>query len=81
MHSEYVDGLVLRPLMDAGYTAWRDGARLGIVRYADGEVVVDAADEWVRAVLVQRLEADLRAAGVGGASRAPGSDARLAPAA
>jgi hypothetical protein len=77
MHSEYVSGLVLRPLMDAGYTAWRDGERLGIVRLVDDEIVAEG-DPWVRAVLVQRLEADLRAAG---ASRAPRPGARLADAA
>jgi hypothetical protein len=77
MHTEYVDGLVLRPMMDAGYTAWRDGERVGIVQLVEGEVEVDAADEWVRAVLVHRLEADLRAAGIGVAASA----ARLAPAA
>ena len=30
MHSEWIDGVILRPMMDAGYTAWREGERLGI---------------------------------------------------
>ena len=64
MHSEYVDGLTLRPLMDAGWTAWLDGERVGTVRLADGAVVVRAPDPRVRKLLVERLAADLRAAGV-----------------
>jgi hypothetical protein len=77
MHSEYADGLILRPMMDAGYTAWLDGERVGVARYDDGEIVVEAADEWARGILVRRLEADLRAAGL----LAPAERARLAPAA
>jgi hypothetical protein len=64
MHSEYRDGLILRPLMDAGYTAWRDGRRLGVVRFVDGRVEVEAEGGAVAAVLVARLEGDLRAAGI-----------------
>jgi hypothetical protein len=64
MHSEWVEGLVLRPLMDAGYTAWRDGRRVGIVRYADGELRVEADDLRTRTALVERMTADLRAAGL-----------------
>ncbi len=64
MHSEYADGLILRPMMDAGYTAWRDGRRVGVVEYADGCIEAEAVDDLVRHVLVQRLSADLRAAGL-----------------
>ncbi|HEY6963487.1 MAG TPA: hypothetical protein VI408_16500 [Gaiellaceae bacterium] len=64
MHSEYIDGLVLRPLMDAGYTAWRDGRRVGVARLVDGRLEVDADEEFARHALVRRLEADLRAAGI-----------------
>ena len=64
MHSEWVDGLVLRPLMDAGYTAWRDGRRVGIVRFADGELQVEAGALRTRTALVERMTADLRAAGL-----------------
>ncbi len=64
MHAEWVDGLVLRPLMDAGYTAWRDGRRVGIVRYLDGELRVEAGDLRTRTALVERMTADLRAAGL-----------------
>ena len=69
MHSEYMDGLILRPLMDAGYTAWRDGRRVGIARYVDGCVEADADDDLARRALVQRLAEDLRAAGLAGAPR------------
>jgi len=31
MHSEWIDGVILRPMMDAGYTAWRGGERLGLL--------------------------------------------------
>lgn len=65
MHSEYVEGFLLRPMMDAGYTAWLDGRRIGIVRFEDGEVVVEGESPLVRGVLRRRLEADLRAAGLG----------------
>jgi hypothetical protein len=64
MHSEYVEGFLLRPMMDAGYTAWLDGRRIGIVQLEDGEVVVEGETALVRGVLVRRLEADLRAAGI-----------------
>jgi hypothetical protein len=64
MHSEWVDGLILRPLMDAGYTAWRDGERVGLVRFADGRIEVEADDLRARTALVERLAADLRAAGI-----------------
>jgi hypothetical protein len=71
MHSEWVDGLVLRPLMDAGYTAWRDGRRVGIARFVDGELRVEAGDLRTRTALVERLSADLRAAGLMQAPEAP----------
>jgi len=64
MHSEYVEGFLLRPMMDAGYTAWLDGRRVGIVTFSDGEVAVEGESAAVRGVLVRRLEADLRAAGI-----------------
>jgi len=64
MHSEFVDGLVLRPMMDAGYTAWRGRDRLGMAQLVEGEVVVDAHDPFVARILRERLEADLRAAGL-----------------
>lgn len=64
MHSEWVEGLVLRPLMDAGYTAWRDGRRVGIVRYVDEELRVEADDLRTRTALVERMTDDLRAAGL-----------------
>jgi hypothetical protein len=64
MHSEYIHGVILRPLMDAGYTAWRRAERVGVVRFVDGEIVVEADDDRVRAILVDRLEADARAAGI-----------------
>src|SRR5947199_6398829 len=76
MHSEFVDGLVLRPMMDAGYTAWQGGERLGLARLEGDEIVVDAHDPFVERVLRERLEADLRAAGItlrgcGSSSQAP----------
>jgi hypothetical protein len=64
MHSEFIEGFLLRPMMDAGYTAWLDGRRIGSVVFTDGEVVVEGESAMVRGVLVRRLEADLRAAGV-----------------
>jgi hypothetical protein len=64
MHSEWIDGVVLRPMMDAGYTAWRDGERLGIGRLVVDSIEVDAADLRVRELLHQRLAADARAAGI-----------------
>jgi hypothetical protein len=69
MHSEYVEGLVLRPMMDAGYTAWRDGRRVGIAQYVDDTIDVEAEEELVERLLVRRLESDLRAAGVTNAPR------------
>ena len=66
MHSEWIDGLVLRPLMDAGYTAWHDGRRVGIARYVDGKLQVEADELRTRTALVERLYADLRAAGLRG---------------
>lgn len=64
MHSEWVDGVILRPMMDAGYTAWRDGERLGIGHLVDDTIDVDAEDPRVRVLLHQRLAADARAAGI-----------------
>jgi hypothetical protein len=64
MHSEYIHGVILRPLMDFGYTAWRGAERVGTARLVDGEIVVEADDHRVRAILVDRLEADARAAGI-----------------
>ena len=64
MHSEWRDGLVLRPMMDAGYTAWRDGRRVGVAELVDGAIVVEADDLKARFALVERLEADARAAGI-----------------
>lgn len=65
MHSEFSEGFLLRPMMDAGYTAWLDGRRIGSAVFDDGEIVVEGESELVRRVLVRRLEADLRAAGIG----------------
>ena len=64
MHSEWVDGLTLRPLMDAGYTAWRDGERVGIARLVEDAIEVECDEPRVREVLRGRLEADARAAGI-----------------
>ena len=64
MHSEWIDGVVLRPLMDAGYTAWRDGERIGVAHLVENAIEVEAADERVRRLLYRRLEADARAAGI-----------------
>jgi hypothetical protein len=66
MHSEWIDGLVLRPMMDAGYTAWRDGRRVGVARLVDGELRVEADDAKARYARLVRLEADARAAGIPG---------------
>ena len=52
--------------MDAGYTAWRDGRRVGIAQIVDGAITVEAADAKARYALLARLEADARAAGVPG---------------
>ncbi|HZQ81607.1 MAG TPA: hypothetical protein VFB25_06495 [Gaiellaceae bacterium] len=64
MQSEFVEGFVLRPMMDAGWTAWLDGRRIGIAEFVNGEIEVEGETALVRGVLVRRLEADLRAAGV-----------------
>jgi hypothetical protein len=64
MHSEYLDGVILRPLMDAGYTAWRGGRRVGVARFVDGEIQLEAEDLRTRTSLFERLCADLRAAGI-----------------
>ena len=64
MHSEWIDGVILRPMMDAGYTAWRDGERVGIGQLTVDTIEVDADDPHVRALLHQRLAADARAAGI-----------------
>jgi hypothetical protein len=60
MHSEYVNGLTIRPMMDAGYTAWRNGERVGLVTLVDGAIEVDADDPFVGRVLVERLQSDIR---------------------
>ncbi|MGZ4338698.1 MAG: hypothetical protein ACXVQ3_01455 [Gaiellaceae bacterium] len=64
MHSEWVDGVILRPMMDAGYTAWRDGERVGAARLVVDTIEVEADDARVRELLRWRLEADARAAGI-----------------
>ena len=64
MHSEWIDGVILRPMMDAGYTAWRDGERLGIGLLVADTIEVEADDARVRELLHQRLAADARAAGI-----------------
>jgi len=64
MHSEWIDGVVLRPMMDAGYTAWRDGERLGVGVLVVDTIEVEADDARVRELLHQRLAADARAAGI-----------------
>jgi hypothetical protein len=64
MHSEWIDGIVLRPMMDAGYSAWRDGERLGVAWLREDRIEVEAGDPRVRALLAERLEADARAAGI-----------------
>jgi hypothetical protein len=64
MHSEWIDGVILRPMMDAGYTAWRDGERLGVGYLEVDTIEVQADDPRVRELLHQRLAADARAAGI-----------------
>jgi len=64
MQSEFIQGFLLRPMMDAGYTAWLDGRRIGVATFEDGEIAVEGESQAVRGVLVRRLEADLRAAGI-----------------
>jgi hypothetical protein len=64
MHSEWIDGVILRPMMDAGYTAWRDGERVGTGYLVVDTIEVEAEDAGVRELLHQRLAADARAAGI-----------------
>jgi hypothetical protein len=64
MHSEWIDGIVLRPMMDAGYTAWRGEERLGIAWLHEDRIEIEAHDPRVRALLAERLEGDARAAGI-----------------
>jgi len=64
MHSEWIDGVILRPMMDAGYSAWRDGERLGAGYLVADTIEVEAGDPRVRELLHQRLAADARAAGI-----------------
>jgi hypothetical protein len=64
MHSEWIDGVILRPMMDAGYSAWRDGERLGVGHLVVDTIEVEAVDSQVRELLHQRLAADARAAGI-----------------
>ena len=52
--------------MDAGYTAWRDGRRVGVAQLVDGVLMVEADDAKARYALLSRLEADARAAGIPG---------------
>jgi len=63
MHSEWIDGVILRPMMDAGYTAWRDGDRLGVGYLVEDTIEVEADDPRVHELLHQRLAADARDAG------------------
>jgi hypothetical protein len=51
-------------MMDAGYTAWRDGERLGVGYLVVDTIDVEADDPHVRELLHQRLAADARAAGI-----------------
>ena len=64
MHTEWIDGVILRPMMDAGYTAWRDGERLGVGYLVADTIEVEADHAEVRELLHQRLAADARAAGI-----------------
>jgi hypothetical protein len=64
MHSEWIDGVILRPLMDAGYTAWRDGDRVGVAHLVEDRIEVESDDARVGELLRRRLEADARAAGI-----------------
>jgi hypothetical protein len=76
MHSEWIDGVILRPMMDAGYTAWQDGERVGVAHLVVDTIEVEADDARVRGLLHQRLAADARAAGIHlriGASASPSS--------
>jgi hypothetical protein len=82
MHSEWIDGVILRPMMDAGYTAWRDGERLGVGYLVVDTIEVEADDPRVRELLHQRLAADARAAGIAlrsgaSASRSSPSESRI----
>jgi hypothetical protein len=64
MYSEWIDGVIVRPMMDAGYTAWRGHERLGIGELVEGRLEIEAEDPRVRELLRERLEADARAAGI-----------------
>ena len=82
MHSEWIDGVILRPMMDAGYSAWRDGERLGVGRLIVDTIEVEADDPRVHELLHQRLAADARAAGIalrieGSASASSPSESRI----
>jgi hypothetical protein len=82
MHSEWIDGVILRPMMDAGYSAWRDGERLGVGHLVVDTIEVEADDPRVRELLHQRLAADARAAGIAlrieaSASRSSPSESRI----
>ena len=79
MHSEWIDGVILRPMMDAGYTAWRDGERVGAGYLIADTIEVEAGDARVRELLHQRLAADARAAGIQLRieASAPPSDSRI----
>ena len=48
MHSEWIDGVILRPMMDAGYTAWREGDRLGVGYLVGDTIEVESGDARVR---------------------------------
>jgi hypothetical protein len=50
--------------MDAGYTAWRGGERVGVAHLVEDTIEIEAADPRVGAVLRRRLEDDARAAGI-----------------
>ncbi len=64
MHSEWVDGVILRPMMDAGYTAWRDGERVGIARLVVDTIEVEADERRIQRLLYRRVAAEARAAGI-----------------
>ena len=64
MRSEWIDGVTLRPMMDAGYTAWRGGERVGVGHLVVDTIEVETDDAHVHELLHQRLAADARAAGI-----------------
>jgi hypothetical protein len=64
MHSEWVDGVILRPTKDAGFSAWRGDERVGVARLVVGTIEVDAADGWIRRLLYRRVAAEARAVGI-----------------